>query len=775
MKNIIYYLFIVLILNSNLIYSQSKNIDSVLSKFDKKTGFVTSYFNGSKLYFEFPKSFLKKELLMVTRISKIPSDFDPYMYSGNKRSEQVVEFSSVNDKIVLRQMTYTDIAQENDPIIESVIVNNNPPILAAFKNESKNDSLIIINVTDFFNNDSPSFNIISKRNKDANKIGSVDKKRSFIENVKTFKNNTEVRTTLTFSASQLRRTDNTKSYTFQINNSIIQLPEVPMQIRKSDSRVGWFSLNKNNYSTDKYKTDSYTITRRWRLVPKDIEAYNTGELVEPVKPIIFYLDPATPIMWKPFIKKGVEDWNKSFEKAGFKNAIIAKDAPSKDENPDFSPEDIRYSTIRYIATTTQNAIGPSVSDPRTGEIIESDIIWFHNHFKSYTHRYLIETGAANPKARTLDLSLDDIGGMMQRTISHEVGHALGLPHNMKSSSAYPVDSLRSFSFTKKMGIATTIMEYARYNYVAQPGDKIDSYYRKFGPYDDYSIEWGYRYFEDENSANAKNWLKKFVDDRSLNPIYMFGRGYQNDPNAQTEDIGDNAILASDYGIRNLKIVADNLDKWVNKDGKDFSELEELYTGLLRAYTRYIYHVEANIGGIYRKEIHSQQSSDMFTNVPRERQIEALKFLNKNIFDTPNWLIKQKWIVNIDNDEIISDINRIQTRVLNRIISTSKLNRMISAYETIGNNSLKTVDVFKILTSYFINDKNLDVSKQALQVNYIKRLKNVSNDDDLHPVVASEINYELKTIRNKLSKFKKSSKKNNLKNHFGILKEYLNSN
>ena len=222
-------------------------------------------------------------------------------------------------------------------------------------------------------------------------------------------------------------------------------------------------------------------------------------------------------------------------------------------------------------------------------------------------------------------------------------------------------------------------------------------------------------------------------------------------------------------------MADNLDKWVNKDGKDFSELEELYTGLLRAYTRYIYHVEANIGGIYRKEIHSQQSSDMFTNVPRERQIEALKFLNKNIFDTPNWLIKQKWIVNIDNDEIISDINRIQTRVLNRIISTSKLNRMISAYETIGNNSLKTVDVFKILTSYIINDKNLDVSKQALQVNYIKRLKNVSENDDLHPVVASEINYELRTIRNKLSKLKKSSKKNNFKNHFDILKEYLNSN
>ena len=226
-------------------------------------------------------------------------------------------------------------------------------------------------------------------------------------------------------------------------------------------------------------------------------------MVEPIKPIVYYIDPATPTKWKPYFKKGIEDWSKVFEKAGFKNAIVSKDTPSKEEDPDFSLEDVRYSSVRYVATTTRNATGPSVSDPRSGEIIESDIIWYHNHFRSYRNRYLLETAAANPSARTLETPEEEIGKMICRVISHEIGHALGLPHNMKASSAYPVDSLRSGSFTKKMGIASTIMDYARYNYVAQPGDKDINFIRQLGPYDDYAIEWGYRYFNQETLETEK--------------------------------------------------------------------------------------------------------------------------------------------------------------------------------------------------------------------------------------------------------------------------------
>ena len=330
-------------------------------------------------------------------------------------------------------------------------------------------------------NDSPGFNIISSRLKDDYKIGSVDKKRSSLDSSKSFPNNTEIIATLTFNTNKPPRQNRTKTFSFQVNHSIILLPEDKMKIRYHDHRVGWFTVNKIDYSSTALKSDSYKLIRRWRLEPKDKTAYQRGELVEPKKQIIYYLDPATPIKWRPYFKKGIEEWNSVFEKAGFKNAILAKEPPSKEEDPDFSPEDIRYSTVRYVASTTRNAVGPSVSDPRTGEILESDIIWYHNHLRSYRNRYLLETGAANPSARTLNTPEKEIGEMMRMVIAHEIGHALGLPHNMKASSAYPVDSLRSGDFTKKMGIATTIMDYARYNYIAQPGDENIRFIRQLGP------------------------------------------------------------------------------------------------------------------------------------------------------------------------------------------------------------------------------------------------------------------------------------------------------
>ena len=363
--------------------------------------------------------------------------------------------------------------------------------MASFDIKNSDENRYLIEVTDYFMSDSPGFNIIRSYEKSNYKIGNVDKKRSFIDSARSFPKNTEILHTLTFNVNKAPRNNRTKTFSFQINHSIILLPDDLMPVRYEDERVGWFTLQKINYSSAKLKSDSYKIVRRWRLVPSDLDAYMKGELVEPVKPIVYYLDPGTPLKWRKYFKMGIEDWNSAFEKAGFKNAIIAKDPPSKDEDPDFSPEDVRYSTVRYVASTTRNATGPSVSDPRTGEILESDIIWYHNHLRSYRNRYLLETGAANPKARTLNTPEEEIGEMMRRVISHEIGHALGLPHNMKASSAYPVDSLRSGSFTQKFGIATTIMDYARYNYVAQPGDENIRFVRQLGPYDDYSIEWGY--------------------------------------------------------------------------------------------------------------------------------------------------------------------------------------------------------------------------------------------------------------------------------------------
>ena len=469
---------------------QLKSIDSITLNMKVDKGLINTYQNKkNELYFEINKSLLKKELLVVTRLAQIPADYSGYLNAGSKTAEHVVEFVKNGQKILLKEVSYSNVANSNDPISISVSENNFKPILAAFEIKNSDEDSYLIDVTSYFMSDSPGFNIIRSYDKDNYKIGGVDKKRSFIDSAKSFAKNTEILHTLTFSANKTPRKNQTKSFSFQINHSIIALPDDLMPIRYEDNRVGWFNIEKINYSSNALKSDKFSIVRRWRLEPSDIDAYNKGLLVEPIKPIIYYLDPATPLKWRKYFKMGIEDWNTAFEKAGFKNAIIAKDPPTKEEDPDFSAEDIRYSTVRYVASTTRNAVGPSVSDPRTGEILESDIIWYHNHLRSYRNRYLIETGAANPKARTLDTPEEEIGEMMRRVISHEIGHALGLPHNMKASSAYPVDSLRSGSFTQKFGIATSIMDYARYNYVAQPGDKNIRFVRQLGPYDDYSIEW----------------------------------------------------------------------------------------------------------------------------------------------------------------------------------------------------------------------------------------------------------------------------------------------
>ncbi len=609
--------------------SKSKKIDSITVNMKKTSGLITTYFSKEKekVFFEIQDSILSKDLLMVTRYAQLPSGFSAYINAGSKTAENLIHFTKEGKKIMIKQISYTNIYSKNDPISLSVIENNFSPILASFEIKNSEKNRFLIDVTNYFMADSPGFNIITKTQRDKYKIKSVDKKRSQINSIRSFPRNAEVLHTLTFGADKLPWNNKTKTFSFQINHSIIALPENKMPVRYADNRVGWFTLKKYDYSSKALKSDQIELIRKWRLEPKDIKAYKNGELTEPKKQIVYYLDPGTPIKWRPYFKKGIEDWNSTFEKAGFKNVIIAKDPPSKEEDPDFSPEDIRYSTVRYVASTTRNAVGPSVSDPRTGEIIESDIIWYHNHLRSYRNRFLIETGAANPKARTLNTPEEEIGEMMRRVISHEIGHALGLPHNMKASSAYPVDSLRSGNFTQKMGIATTIMDYARYNYVAQPGDKNIRFVRQLGPYDDYSIEWGYRYFPGENPQTEKTILKEFVDKKSLNPMYMFG-GFWDDPNSQTENIGDDPVKATDYGIKNLKIVINNLDDWTTPNGASYDDLKELYGEFISVYRRYIYHVINIIGGVHETRMNKGQNSIPYINVSKDKQLRALNSLDR---------------------------------------------------------------------------------------------------------------------------------------------------
>ena len=769
MKNLISILTALFLVSSLSAQKNNKPIDSLTKDMKLTEGVINAYTNNNKIYFEVNNDLLNIEMLVVTRLAQIPSGYSAYINAGSKTSEQVIEFEKKNNRINIRQLSFNNIANQEDPINQSVTENNFPPILASFEIKNKETDSFLIDVSNYFLSDSPGFNIINSRIKEQYKIGNVDKKRSSIDSARSFPENIEILNTLTFDTKKPPRENRTNTFSFQVNHSFILLPQDKMKIRHYDQRVGWFTVNKIDYSSEALKSDNFKLIRRWRLEPKNEEAYLNGELVEPKKQIVYYLDPATPIKWRPYFKKGIEDWNSVFEKAGFKNAIVAKDPPSIEEDPDFSPEDIRYSTVRYVASTTRNATGPSVSDPRTGEILESDIIWYHNHLRSYRNRYLLETGAANPKARTLNTPDQDIGEMMRMVISHEIGHALGLPHNMKASSAYPVDSLRSGKFTQKMGIAATIMDYARYNYIAQPGDKNIRFVRQLGPYDDYSIEWGYRHFPGKNILEEKEILTEYVDKKSLNPIYMFGSSW-GDPNSQTENIGDDPIKASAYGLKNLKIVANNFMDWIYEPDKDYTDLDEIYGELLGVYSRYIFHVIGIVGGI-NQTLHNTNQDDVFTyvNVDKSYQIKALSFLDKELWKTPNWLRNKKIISQINNLDGLYKIEKIQERAINSLLSTNRLNKILSASKTIEGNALEFQNLMDILFESIIdNISPTDQFSRNLQITFTNKMNSLILEKDLEGVIKSKA-LSIKRRINKFSERKsRSSSRDLIKDHYSYL-------
>ena len=773
MKNFVFFL----LLQGSLIIAQKpkkeilKSIDSLTQIMLKQEGLINTYQKEDKLFFEVSKDLLDKDLLMVTRFIKLPANYQAYLNAGSKTSQQLINFKKKGSKILLTQISYVNIASAKDPISLSVALNNFPPILAVFKIKNIDDDRYLIDVSNYFNDDSPGFNIIRKGLKKEYGIGNPDGKRSYIDTIKNFPKNTEIRHTLTYKATNAPISNPTSTLSFQINHSIIALPENPMQIRYADERVGWFSLRKYNYSSKALKSDRIEIIRRWRLEPSDKEAYNNGELVSPIKPIIYYLDPATPMKWRPYFKQGVEDWAAVFEKAGFKNAIIAKDPPTKEEDPHFSPEDIRYSTIRYVATTTRNATGPSVSDPRSGEIIESDIIWYHNHLRSYRNRYLLETGAANPKARSLDTPEKEIGEMMRRVISHEVGHALGLPHNMKASSAYPVDSLRSGNFTQKMGIATTIMDYARFNYVAQPGDENIRFVRQLGPYDNYAIEWGYRYFSDQTPESEKVLLNEVVDQKSMNPLFMFGSG-GNDPDTQTENIGDDPVRASEYGLKNLKIVAKNLDQWTTAEGQSYEDLNELYNELISVYRRYIYHVIRMVGGVNETLLNKGQDNIPYKNLDQEKQRQALRFLDVHLWTTQNWLMQKSLISKIKEKGVLKLIQNLQLSALNKVLSVKNLNRILSSHSTLLGQGLHPDEILDhFFIQFMIKPVPVDDSFKTLQIRYVERILELSEEKDLNPRIMTSLEAFKKEIH-RIAKKKSKSGTIGKKNQYSYLKNLI---
>jgi hypothetical protein len=696
------------------------------------TGGITVHRVDDRWLFEVPDSLMGRDFLLVSRIAGVPANFGGFLSAGTSVEERVVRWERQRDRIVLRTIAYDAVADDSLPIAISVASNNVGAILAAFPIEAygKDSASFVIDVGSFFSGDTPALSGLSPAQRRQYQVRRLDPARSFLTAVKSFPQNVEVRHTQTFDAAEPPADRTSGTISLDMRQSIVLLPKAPMRPRYADPRAGFFTVTRVNYGLDVQKADSQSFIRRWRLEPKDSAAYARGELVEPVKPIVYYIDPATPMRWRPYVRMGIEDWQKPFEKAGFKNAVIAKDPPSASEDPDWDPEDIRYSVVRWAASLVRNAVGPSTSDPRTGEIIESDITFYHNHMRSYRNRLLIETAAANPVARTLDMPEELMGETMRKVITHEIGHAIGLPHNMIASSSIPIDSLRSASFASRYGVSLTIMDYARQNYVAQPGDSLApvSFVRRLGPFDDFIVNWGYRVIPqartpEEERAVLDRWLREQAGPMPYRylPQYLAGL----DPRSQTEDVGDDPVRASTYAIENLKRVVPNLVAWTTRDGDDYSELNELYGEALGMWARYMGHVVAVVGGVNVDLKTADQDGAVFRAVARERQQAALRFLGDQVFRTPSWLAPDAILSRIGPPAGQTSLVDRQAAVVTQLLDPRRLGRLAQSEEMSERDAYSPAaylaDLRRALWGAPGSLTTPDANRRTLQRVYIERL------------------------------------------------------
>ena len=708
---------------------KEKTYDEVITEKAVSTSGLFGVHNiDEKYYYEIPDSLLNREMLMVTRIAKTTSGLG---FGGGKQNTQVVRWEKNKSQILLKIVSYQNVAADSLPIYEAVQNSNVEPIISAFPIAVKGKDSVhpstVIEVTRLFKDDVKTLGI-SNRYKRQYKISTVDGKRSYIESIKSYPLNIEARHVKTYKASEPPSNGSLEAFTVEINNSMILLPKTPMKRRYFDKRVGWFARSQVDYGLDAQKSKTITYLDRWRLEvkPEDQADFDNGILVEPKKQIVYYIDRATPKKWVKYIKLGIEDWQVAFEAAGFKNAIIAKDPPTKEEDPDWSPEDVRYSVVRYLASPIPNANGPHVSDPRSGEILESDINWYHNVMTLLRNWYFVQTAAINPEAQSVAFKDEIMGGLIRFVSSHEVGHTLGLPHNMGSSVAYKVDSLRSASFTQKYGTAPSIMDYARFNYVAQPGDEGVALMPNVGPYDKHAIRWGYRPI-DASAEDEKEILNQWIVEKADDPMYRFGRQQRPviDPSSQTEDLGDNAVDASLYGIANLKRIVPKLIDWTFEEGKDYSDLNELYQQIIGQFNRYMGHVSANIGGVYEMNKTYEQQGDVFTHVDKQHQARCVDFLNNELFNTPYWMLDQSIINKISIAGTVEKVRGLQTRTLNNLLSFDRLARVIENEALNGTRAYRIVDLMDDLTNGIWKElktsKSIDVYRRNLQLAHLDRL------------------------------------------------------
>lgn len=639
-------------------------------------------------YYEIPPSEFGKDFLWVSLIAKTTIGVG---YGGQDAGNHVVRWERHGNRVLLRSVSYEIVAENGLPVARAVEAANNDTIIMSFPVEAigKGDAPVI-DVTRLFAAEVPEFSARTRL-----RARAFDINRSFIEKVTAFPQNIEVEATQTYTsgadtgaaaaapapapgrgAPQGMRG---ASATVLMHFSMVKLPENKMMPRIFDDRVGYFSVTQQDFGQDEHRAPRRTYITRWRLEKKDPSA----AVSDPVKPIIYYIDPATPMKWRPWIRKAIEDWQPAFLEAGFRNGIIAKDPPTKEEDPTWSPEDVRNSVIRWLPSTTENAVGPHIHDPRTGEILNADIQLYQNVMNLATDWYFVQVGPLDPRAAKLPLPDDLMGRLIEYVVAHEVGHTLGFQHNMKSSSMYAVDKIRNAEWLHKMGHVATLMDYSRYNYVAQPEDHIPpaDLIPGIGPYDKWATHWGYAPIPGAKSPDDETkTLDEWARQQDTTPWFRFTteRSAGTDPGENTEAVGDaDAVYSTGMGMRNLHRVMDMLlPATTTKPEEDYDRLTELYGRVLGQWTLEMNHVAVIVGSVDSQNKHIGQAGVQFTPTSRERQTAAVRFLNENALKTPTWLIRPDLLRRMEPVGVMARIRTAQLSVLNRLLQDQRIDRMI---------------------------------------------------------------------------------------------------
>ncbi len=704
----------------------------ITSDYITHRGLFTVHQLQDTVFFEIPESLLHRDIEVINRLVKGPGGTG--VFSGEELDEHTIQFEKGPDSTIrIRYDLVVSHADSSSDIYKAVQKSNLNPIVISFPIKAYSpDSGYVIDVSKFLR-DKTFVNSIAPGSAISKSLNINGLRDFYIESVHAYPINVEMSISKN-TDSKIPGLPPGTPVTLETHTSFIELPEHPMEQRAFDPRVGFFADQVYTFDDHQQKTEERKFILRWRLEPKeeDMEKWKRGELVEPKKPIVIYIDPATPKQWRPYLIQGINDWQKAFEKAGFKNAIVGKEWP--EYNPLMQMDDARYSFINYLPSETENAYGPNIHDPRSGEIIQTHIGWYHNVMQLLHDWYFIQAAATDPKARHAKFDEELMGQLIRFVSSHEVGHTLGLRHNFGSSSQTPVDSLRSKAYLDAHGHTASIMDYARFNYVAQPEDNIPEYdlFPRIGEYDKWAIEWGYKNSNASGFEEDKKIMRQLImDSISKNPRLWFGNGEiknNTDPRCQTEDLGDDAMRASAYGIKNLQRILPNLPEWTHEDGGIYENLDEMYRALENQYFRYMQHVMMNIGGVYNTRQGEGQKKAVYEPVPVAKEKEALDFFDRELFTTPYWILDSNVISKVSLPSQPNFIEDLQVKVLNKLLDIGKINQLLANMRQFNDKALPVEDYLKAIHQMIWKElksgKAIDPYRRNLQKSYVGALQEI---------------------------------------------------